>query len=64
MLRSPSFNVQADYLEEVGAHGAAWCYPRDVPASQHKEKHGFAVMVASLPLVVPQRGEGTEGLMR
>ena len=51
MLRSPPFYVQVDYLEEVGARGAAWYYPRDIPASKHKEKHGFAVMVASLPLV-------------
>jgi len=39
MLRSPPFNVQADYLEEVGARGAAWCYPREIPLSQHKEEH-------------------------
>ena len=39
MLWSPPFNVQADYLEEEGACGAAWCYPRGVPVSQHKEEH-------------------------
>ena len=33
MLRSPPFNVQADYLEEVGARGVAWFYPREIPAS-------------------------------
>ena len=51
MLRSHPFNVQVDYLEEVGTDGAAWCYPHDIPASQHKGKHSFAVMVVSLPLV-------------
>ena len=46
MLRSPPFNMQADYLEEVGARGATWCYPREIPASQHKEEH-------DLPLWLP-----------
>ena len=41
MLRSPPFNVQADYLEVVGARGTAWYYPREIPASQHKEKHSL-----------------------
>ena len=46
MLRSPPFNVQADYLDEVGARGAAWCYPHEIPASQHKEEY-------DLPLWLP-----------
>ena len=56
--------MQANCTKETEAQGAAWCYSRDIPASQHKEKHGFAVMVASLPLVAPRGGEDTEGLMR
>ena len=39
MLRSTPFNVQADYSEEVGARGAAWYYPHEIPTSQHKEQH-------------------------
>ena len=46
MIRSPPFNVQADYLEEVGARSATWCYPLEIPASQHKEEH-------DLPLWLP-----------
>ena len=61
MLRSPPFNVQADFLEEERARGSASYYPREVPAGHHEEKHGSAVMVASLAL---RRDEGTEGLVR
>ena len=43
MLRSPPFNVQVDYLEEVGARGAAWCYAREIPASQHKEEYDLSL---------------------
>ena len=60
MPRSPPFNAQADCMGEEGAHGAACCHSHEIPASQHKEKHGFAVMVASLAL---RRDEGTEGLV-
>ena len=46
MLRSPPFNAQADYMEEVGARSAVCSYPHEILASQHKEEHG-------LPLWLP-----------
>ena len=63
MLMSPPFNAQADCTGEKEARGAACRPPHEIPANQHKEEHGFAVMVASLPLVAPRGSEGTEGLV-
>ena len=46
MLRSPPFNVQADCTGEEEARGAACRPPHEIPANQHKGKHG-------LPLWLP-----------